>query len=78
LLLIGNTGGDIEFRWHQMQTVKDVVAAGVPDYDGTTSAVATRWVSTFGRDWPHVAANTQVALLDSVVAVYEKTIKMQE
>jgi hypothetical protein len=78
LLLIGNTGGDIEFRWHQMQTVKDNVAAGVPDYDGTTSAVATRWVSTFGRDWPHVAANTQVALLDSVIAVYEKTIKMQE
>jgi len=78
LLLIGNTNGAVEFRWHQVQTVRDAVAAGVTDYDGTTSAVPTRWVSTFGRDWPHVAANTQVCMFDSVVAVYEKTVKMEE
>jgi hypothetical protein len=78
LLLIGNTGGAIEFRWHQLQVVKDTVAAGATDYDNTTSPVATRWVSTIGRDWTHAAADTQVCLLDSVVAVYEKTIKFQE
>jgi len=78
LLLIGKTGNAVEFRWHQAQTVSDVVAANVADYDGTMSTVPTRWVSTFGRDWSHIASNTQVCLFDSVVSVYEKTVKMEE
>jgi len=66
------------FQWHRILGADDVLPAGQPDLYGNVSAVDTRNISTFGRAWPLHPSQTQVCLFDSVVAVYEKTVKMQE
>lgn len=66
------------FCWHRILGVDDVLPAGQPDIYGNVSAVDTRNISTFGRAWPLHPSQTQVVLIDSVVAVYEKTVKMEE
>lgn len=79
MLLCGVNQTNVQaFLWRRVVGTKDVVPANTPDYDGTIEPVATRWLSTFGRDWSIPSAGTQVALFDSVVAVYEKTIRMEE
>lgn len=45
--------------------------------DATDTASSTRYLSVMGIDWSLSAANTRAVLLDSVVAVYEKTIRMK-
>jgi len=66
------------FQWHRILGADEVLPAGQPDIYGNVSAVDTRSISTAGRAWPLHPNQTQVCLFNSVVAVYEKTVKMEE
>jgi hypothetical protein len=78
VLVTGASSGMYWFRWHLVVSIGDVLPAGTPDIYGDVSAVDTRFISTQGPAWPLGPSETQIAVIDRVVAVYEKTIKMEE
>lgn len=78
VLITGIVGGRVLFHWHRILSVDSILPAGNPDMFGVVSSEDTRSISTSGRAWPLLPSQTQAVLFDSVVAVYEKTIKMQE
>jgi prepilin-type N-terminal cleavage/methylation domain-containing protein len=65
LLLAGRHLDRDHFAWRRANSVSSVI-------DGT------RFISTVGRDWDAPAADSYVAVIDGVVAVYEKTIRFRE
>lgn len=77
-LITGLVGGRVLFQWHRILNSESVLPAGSPDPFGVVSSEDTRSISTQGRAWPLLPSQTQVVLFNSVVAVYEKTVKMQE
>jgi hypothetical protein len=75
-VLTGLSATNGGFGWYRVLSGSEVIAAGTPDVDGTVLPVASRWVSVFGRDWLFTAPQTQVGIMDGVVAVYERTVRL--
>jgi len=76
IMLAGQSPTSRQFAWCRVSNVGNVIPGGEPDIDGTVLSVPSRWVSLAGRDWPFTAAQTQVAIVDGAVAVYERTLRM--
>jgi hypothetical protein len=65
LVGIDPVSGTVPHRWYRILGADDIDAG-------------TRYLSVFGPDWSLPAADTRAVLLDSVVAVYEKTIRFKK
>ena len=71
-----DVAGIARHGWYRVVNRADILPAGQPDIDGTVYPTSTRWVTLFGQDWRCNAATTQAGVVGPVVAVYEKTFRV--
>jgi outer membrane protein insertion porin family len=67
LMLSGYRNSAPTYRWYRVVDVSEVAGSGP----------YTRDVTLFGPDWHITAASTEATLLNNIVAVYEKTIRLE-
>jgi hypothetical protein len=66
-MLSGYRNSAPTYRWYRVVDVSEVAGSGP----------FTRDVTLFGPDWHIAAASTEATLLNNIVAVYEKTIRLE-
>jgi hypothetical protein len=59
------------FQWYRVTHVEPDI-----DYGNEVTGAFSRYVSVVGPDWDATLTGTQATLIDGIVAVYEKTIRL--